>query len=496
MDWPQALERQYTHNTSLRNERSMIKEELINTEERLVDVIKTIVHDYKGKMLDSPRRPKELTLEDIDVVFINIEQLIPVHQKIVEKLKYVNLPVGVVMEEMAEELLVYATFRARLPQACKKLEDVMANTKVNAFVEKLKTQSSIPKSELKSLLLSCGSQLPRCVRLMDQLEENIRRGVLEENTPGDPSLSRALGLIKDVAKFIDVACRQWVEQQDYDELLSQLTEKTDSRNTLLRSFGAIVDCADVKVKRTGTTRQAAAAAARPAEKRFIYAFDGAVIVTQPGQAGFLGRGAVAYRWLYHLDLTEFTFQPSEFKSEDVGIDFFQHEKSEFNCTLLFKTRKLRDRWQILFAGIQKRLMPAKTANGHEWVLTTFDHTQAPAALRCAVCGLLLWGVVSQGYECRRDRTRVHKHCMAKAEVFRPYPAHLVLGITEEGMREVLERVGFPYEWASRVNVPAGDGSGQVQMQHHDSVKHTKVRCHLSLVLSHTCCCVPSSHVSP
>jgi len=167
----------------------------------------------------------------------------------------------------------------------------------------------------------------------------------------------------------------------------------------------MVDCDEVKIKLMGTSKGE--------EKRFIYVFDGAVIVTEAVQKGFLSRGPVTYRWLYDLRLADNAIRPVKFKGKDVGIEFFQRDGSDTNCTFIYKSRKLRDLKIQFFNGIVRKLLPDKTETGHDWILKTFDQSQEP--VRCSVCKLLLWGVVSQGYECRKDKTRVHKSCMAKAK---------------------------------------------------------------------------------
>ena len=62
------------------------------------------------------------------------------------------------------------------------------------------------------------SRVPRYVLLLQSLEKET-----PEAHSGLRSLRRAIGLIKDVAKFIDQTRGQWTDQQEYEEQLLKLT---------------------------------------------------------------------------------------------------------------------------------------------------------------------------------------------------------------------------------------------------------------------------------
>ena len=71
---------------------------------------------------------------------------------------------------------------------------------------------------------------------------------------------------------------------------------------------------------------------------------------------------------------------------------------------------------------------------------------------------------------------------------KPAPPHLRLGVTRAGFRDIVKRVGFPYQWAAKVDMQNGSGSVS-ELQHRDSIRHEKVssraRVHAH-VRVHTC----------
>lgn len=85
---------------------------------------------------------------------------------------------------------------------------------------------------------------------------------------------------------------------------------------------------------------------------------------------------------------------------------------DLNCTLVFKTAKLRNEFHKTLMEAYEQLTPPSN-RGHSWLLSSFSDPT-----KCSVCDHLLWGSVSQGYVCQHSGCTVmcHQMCLNASEL--------------------------------------------------------------------------------
>ena len=372
--------------------RDHIKAEVQETEGSYLDSIKEVVKTYKSKMSDLRSRPREVSADDVATIFINIEQLIPIHETIFQRLKR-GEPTGRVYHDARHGLLDYVDYVARLSDAKTRLESICKSKAVAEYLVRLQQTSTLPKFSLKDLLSLPFQRIMRYKMLLEALAK-----ATDESHSGFRSLKRAIGAVSDVAKCVDVATGDWEDAQDGRELARSIVGYPGHLPEI-NSYGRILITGDLKLK--------IACSSRAAEKRIVYVMDQVVLVAMKEKK--------KQKYMYIMDLQNFDAIPEAVKGKQVGIKMVanragqQAGDDQFNGTLIFRTTKQRTAWLQPLHEAKQRLTPPSGRGGCKWHLQTFGK-----GVRCSNCQCLLWGLVSQGYTCRNSgcTEQVHEHCLA------------------------------------------------------------------------------------
>lgn len=210
---------------------------------------------YKSRMADLRSRPRDLSVEDVSIIFSNIEQLIPIHEGILQRLRR-GEPTGRVYHDARHELLDYVDYVARLSDAKGRLASVCRSKAVAVYISMLQQSSSMPKFSLKDLLSLPFQRIMRYKMLLEALAQ-----ATDEAHSGYRGLKRAIGAISDVAKSVDVATGDWEDVEDGRELARTIVGYPGDLPNI-NSYGRILITGDMKLK--------IACSSRAAEKRIVY----------------------------------------------------------------------------------------------------------------------------------------------------------------------------------------------------------------------------------
>eukprot|EP00039_Didymoeca_costata_P001773 m.54935 g.54935 ORF g.54935 m.54935 type:complete len:945 (+) comp10960_c0_seq1:89-2923(+) len=384
---PQAPRKQsFRRRGSKGEKRDYVKEEIYSGEIGYINSLNFIVENFKRPM-EGLSRPTSMSADDVTTLFINLEELIPIHEEIIERFEK-NEPTGKIFEAVGDRLLKYAYYCARLTDALNRLKQMVKKRDTAVFLDQLRKKSR-DKFDLKTLLSLPMQKVPRYRLLLERLKENTK-----SEHSGYKSLSRSIALLTDIAKYINESSRDFDELRDCEDLVQSIRDYPG--DVPISSYGKILCDGDVKIKRDGSERP---------EKRYIHLLEQALIVTTSD--GKRGYGFLATIELKRMKPSLITVGNKSGIRLDADPDF-----EDLNCTLVFKTAKLRNEFHKTLMEAYEQLTPPSN-RGHSWLLSSFSDPT-----KCSVCDHLLWGSVSQGYVCQHSGCTVmcHQMCLNASEL--------------------------------------------------------------------------------
>eukprot|EP00730_Choanoeca_flexa_P003077 TRINITY_DN11282_c0_g1_i2.p1 TRINITY_DN11282_c0_g1~~TRINITY_DN11282_c0_g1_i2.p1 ORF type:complete len:820 (+),score=169.30 TRINITY_DN11282_c0_g1_i2:33-2462(+) len=252
--------------------RSMVAQELHETERNFVDVLKVIVNTFRQTLVDA--KVPSATLE---VAFPNIDELLVAHEAF---LKALDETMGQQDGRMFSKLFMshmqtfrcYGHFCAKLPEALIQITKLLADRHVAAKYKAAK-ESSGQKFELKDLMRV---PMQRVLKYPLLLKELIKSTPKEH--PDAQALPKAKAAVEDLAVHINETKR------DYDNLTNLMKVLRKYTGPPLHDYGNLVMDGDVWFEHR---------AIQPKGKiRYVFLFSKAVIVCKAKGAIFNYKGTI------------------------------------------------------------------------------------------------------------------------------------------------------------------------------------------------------------
>uniref|UniRef100_UPI00358FD963 guanine nucleotide exchange factor VAV2-like isoform X2 n=1 Tax=Myxine glutinosa TaxID=7769 RepID=UPI00358FD963 len=366
-------------------------QEIRQSEEKYLENLENIERNFL-----IPLR-RVLSARDIETIFINLEELLPVHRAFLAEIRQaVQHAAGRHLHEVflsfKPRLLIYASYCSRLESAQSCLDNILqSRDDIRKRLEECTLRYNGGKFALRDLLVVPMQRVLKYHLLLKELLKHTMEPACK------PQVKNALEAMEDLAFYVNEVKRD-------NETLKQIAEiekSFDGMVPLLQEFGRPKMDGDIKVVQVGRARQ----------DRFIFLFDKAVLMCKKKGDNFELKQVLD---LYNYKITD---DPTSNRDSRKWTHSFYltplsaGEGFQFLC----KTEELKKKWVKNFEMALSNLRP--TCSYHDFHMHTF---RRPA--ECQACHLLLRGLFYQGYNCKRCGVEAHKECLEKTPACqRPLP---------------------------------------------------------------------------
>uniref|UniRef100_A0A8C0XAZ2 Proto-oncogene vav n=1 Tax=Castor canadensis TaxID=51338 RepID=A0A8C0XAZ2_CASCN len=360
--------------------------EIQQTEDKYTDTLGSIQQHFM-KPLQRFLKP-----QDIEIIFVNIEELLRVHTHFLKEMNEALAAPGApalyqVFIKYKERFLVYGRYCSQVESASKHLEQVAAAREdVQMKLEECSQRANNGRFTLRDLLMVPMQRVLKYHLLLQELVKHTQDPVEKEN------LRLALDAMRDLAQCVNEVKRD-------NETLRQITNfqlSIENLDQSLANYGR--PKIDGELKITSVER-------RSKTDRYAFLLDKALLICK--------RRGDSYDLKVSVNLH--TFQVRDDSSGERDNKKWSHmfllieDQGAQGYELFFKTRELKKKWLEQFEMAISNIYPENaTANGHDFQMFSFEETTS-----CKACQMLLRGTFYQGYRCHRCRAPAHKECLGR-----------------------------------------------------------------------------------
>ncbi|XP_035301316.1 proto-oncogene vav isoform X2 [Cricetulus griseus] len=360
--------------------------EIQQTEEKYTDTLGSI-HQHFMKPLQRFLKPQE-----IETIFVNIEELLSVHTHFLKELKDALAAPGAAMLyqvfiKYKERFLVYGRYCSQVESASKHLDQVAtAREDVQMKLEECSQRANNGRFTLRDLLMVPMQRVLKYHLLLQELVKHTQDATEKEN------LRLALDAMRDLAQCVNEVKRD-------NETLRQITNfqlSIENLDQSLANYGRPKIDGELKI---------ASVERRSKTDRYAFLLDKALLICK--------RRGDSYDLKVSVNLHSFQVRDDSSGERDnkkwSHMFLLIEDQGAQGYELFFKTRELKKKWMEQFEMAISNIYPENaTANGHDFQMFSFEETTS-----CKACQMLLRGTFYQGYRCHRCRAPAHKECLGR-----------------------------------------------------------------------------------
>ncbi|XP_028907965.1 proto-oncogene vav isoform X1 [Ornithorhynchus anatinus] len=368
------------------DKRSCCLQEIRQTEEKYTDTLKSIQQNFLKPL------QRFLKAQDIETIFINIEDLVKVHKEFLDDLKKaitLNNAQNLfqVFVKYKERFLIYGRYCSQVESASKHLDQVAnAREDVHMKLEECSQRANNGRFTLRDLLMVPMQRVLKYHLLLQELVKHTVDLTEKEN------LRLALDAMKDLAQCVNEVKRD-------NETLKQITNfqlSIENLNKSLAHYGRPKIDGELKI---------ISAEKRSKTDRYAFLLDKALLICK--------RRGDSYDMKDFINLHSYQIRDDSSGERDnkkwTHMFLLIEGQGSRGYELFFKTRELKKKWMEQFEMAISNIYPKNAlANGHEFQMYSFEETAS-----CKSCQMLLRGTFYQGYRCNRCRAPAHKECLGR-----------------------------------------------------------------------------------
>nr|XP_033781207.1 proto-oncogene vav isoform X2 [Geotrypetes seraphini] len=368
------------------DKRNCCLQEIWQTEEKYTNTLESISM-YFMKPLQ-----RFLKIQDMENIFINLEDLLNVHRYFLEDLKNsvsVNNSQNLyqVFIKYKERFLLYGRYCSQVEFATKHLDQTAcAREDLRMKLEECSTRANNGRFTLRDLLVVPMQRVLKYPLLLQELAKHTQEAKEKEN------LRLALDAMKDLAQCVNEVKRD-------NETLKQITHfqlSIENLNESLAHYGRPKIDGELKIS---------SAEKRSKMDRYAFLLDRAVLLCKRKGELFELKDFIH---LQNYQIRDDSSGERESKKWTHVFLLIENHRTQ-GYELFFKTRDLKKKWLEQFEMALSNIYPCDaTANGHEFQMFSFEETAS-----CKACQMLLRGLFFQGYRCGRCRSAAHKECLGR-----------------------------------------------------------------------------------
>ncbi|XP_078489449.1 guanine nucleotide exchange factor VAV2-like isoform X2 [Ciona intestinalis] len=374
---------------TLKDKRGYCITEIIETERNYVQHLTMMI----GKFIEPFRQHQGIDEKDIRAIFMNIEDLLPIHQDFLRELEKSSSESPSTLSrpflKFKDRFLLYGLYCSKLIDAQDHLEDVKKmNPRSGMFVEECEARASPSKFKLRELL---------CVPMQRILKYQLLVKELNKHTidkhPDKGELAGALESMQELSHYVNEVKRDSEMLITINQVQSCLVEY--STQIPLNSYGRLQKDGELRIKSTMDKK---------AKSRNTFLFDQALFMTKEENGN------------YHLkDLLRL----EEYKLEEIQQTkggkwtwnwCLSATKNGCNSYMLYaKTAMDKTKWIEKLKDSFDNISPRELKNkSHNFKMHSFSEPTY-----CNNCNKLLLGTFYQGYWCQNTNAKCHKHCLGE-----------------------------------------------------------------------------------
>ncbi|CAI5794023.1 guanine nucleotide exchange factor VAV2 isoform X1 [Podarcis lilfordi] len=301
-----------------------------------------------------------LTLQEMEAIFINLEDLIKVHFNFLRAIDVSMMSGGSslakVFLEFKERLLIYGEYCSHMEYAQTTLNHLMANREdVHQKIEECTLKVQDGKFKLQDLLVVPMQRVLKYHLLLKELLSH------SSDRPEKQQLKEALEAMQPVK---------------------------------LEEYGRPKIDGELKVRSiVNHTKQ----------DRYLFLFDKVVIVCKRKGYNYEQKDIIE---LFCYKMTDDPMNNKDIKKWSYGF-YLTHLQGKQGFQFFCKTEDMKRKWMEQFEMAMSNIKPEKAmANNHNFQMYTFDKTT-----NCKACKMFLRGTFYQGYQCVKCKVGAHKECL-------------------------------------------------------------------------------------
>lgn len=369
------------------DKRECCLQEIKQTEEKYTSTLESILQHFMKPLA------KFLKPQDIESIFINIQDLADTHRNLLEELQNSILNHGAknlhqVFLSYKERLLLYGHYCSQVETATKHLDN-LSNMKedIKMKLEECSKRANSGRFSLRDLLMVPMQRVLKYPLLLQELMKHTTNPTDKEN------LRIALDAIRDLAQSVNEVKRD-------NEIIRQITTFQLSIENLSQSLALYGrPKIDGELKICSLDRKSK-------QDRYAFLFDKAVFICKKKSGETFELKNIIE--LQHYQIRDDTTGGKDNKKWSylfLLLDCY----GKCGYDLFFKTRELKKKWLEQFEMAQSNMCPENsTANNHDFQMHCFEETTS-----CKACSMLLRGIFFQGYWCSRCKMAAHKECLGR-----------------------------------------------------------------------------------
>uniref|UniRef100_A0A452VGD2 Vav guanine nucleotide exchange factor 2 n=1 Tax=Ursus maritimus TaxID=29073 RepID=A0A452VGD2_URSMA len=358
------------------------------------------------RKLQNYMTPLRLVLSPADVtaIFINLEDLIKVHNSFLRAIDVSMMAGGSTLAKVfldfKERLLIYGEYCSHMEHAQNTLNQLLAGREdFRQKVEECTLKVQDGKFKLQDLLVV---PMQRVLKYHLLLKELLSHST---DRPERQQLKEALEAMQDLAMYINEVKRD----KETLKKISEFQSSIENLQVKLEEYGRPKIDGELKVRSiVNHTKQ----------DRYLFLFDKVVIVCK--RRGYSYELKEVIELLFHK-MTDDPMNNKDVKKWSYGF-YLIHLQGKQGFQFFCKTEDMKRRWMEQFEMAMSNIKPDKAnANHHNFQMYTFDKTT-----NCKACRMFLRGTFYQGYLCTKCGVGAHKECLevtppCKISEYRPPP---------------------------------------------------------------------------
>ncbi|XP_070843749.1 proto-oncogene vav-like isoform X2 [Chaetodon trifascialis] len=369
------------------DKRECCLQEIRQTEEKYSDTLESILQHFMKPL------EKFLQAQDIESIFINIEDLANTHRSLLEEVRTSILHCGAknlyqVFLSYKERLLLYGRYCSQVETATKHLDKLSSTREdIKMKLEECSNRANSGRFSLRDLLMVPMQRVLKYHLLLQELVKHTTDPADKEN------LRTALDAMRDLAQSVNEVKRD-------NEIIRQITTFQLSIENMIQSLalygrpkidGELKICSPEK---------------RSKQDRYAFLFDKAMFVCKKKSGETFELKELIELQNYQIrDETAGEKDNKKWSYSFLLLDCY----GRCGYDLFFKTRELKKKWLEQFEMALSNMCPENcAANNHDFQMHCFDDTTS-----CKACSMLLRGIFFQGYRCTRCKMAAHKECLGR-----------------------------------------------------------------------------------
>ncbi|XP_055080804.1 proto-oncogene vav-like [Periophthalmus magnuspinnatus] len=372
------------------DKRECCLKEIRQTEEKYSETLQSILQHFMKPLV------RFLQPQDMESIFINIQELADTHRNLLEQIQTSILDFGAktlhqVFLNNKERLLLYGRYCSQVEAATKRV-DTLSSTRedIRMKLEECSKRANSGRFSLRDLLMVPMQRVLKYHLLLQELMKHTSDPTDKDN------LRTALDAMRDLAQCVNEVKRD-------NEIIKQITSFQLSIENLTESLalygrpkidGELKICSPEKKSK---------------QDRYAFLFDKAMFVCKK-------KSGETFELKDTIDLQRYQVRDETTGEKDnkkwsyLFLLLSCYGRGGYD--LFFKTRELKKKWLEQFEMAISNMCPENaTANNHDFQMHCFEETTS-----CRACSMLLRGIFFQGYQCTRCKMAAHKECLGRVPV--------------------------------------------------------------------------------